>query len=153
MSKVVELSELLESVRKNGQLGYIKIIKPKNQPSVNQLDLATTLFKKKYANKVAGDEILNFDNKELNITELENILKRYIGNEVDIYAGGVLFKGKLNNSHNDFKDLKKHFNLKNSDIAEIVGLTTDSVKTMTQPNKELPSWVKSMMYVWKKQKE
>lgn len=58
-----------------------------------------------------------------------------------------------NSNHEDFKFFKKHFNLKNSDIAEIVGLTTDSVKTMTQPNKELPSWAKAMIYVWKKQKE
>lgn len=55
--------------------------------------------------------------------------------------------------HSDFKELKKEFNLKNADIAEIVGLTVDSVKSMTQPNKELPSWAKSMIYIWKKCKE
>lgn len=95
MKNTVKLSEVLNSVRKNGHLGYIKIIKPKNQPKVNQLDLATTLFKKKYANKVKGDEILMFDNKELNITELENILKRYIGNEVNLFVGNVSYKGLL----------------------------------------------------------
>ena len=58
-----------------------------------------------------------------------------------------------NPSHQDFKDLKKHFKIKNYDVAEIVGLTVDSVKTMTQPNKELPSWAKAMIFVWKKQKE
>lgn len=57
-----------------------------------------------------------------------------------------------NPTHQDLKDLKKQFKLKNSDIAEIVGLTVDSVKTMTQPNKELPSWAKAMIYIWKKQK-
>jgi hypothetical protein len=56
-------------------------------------------------------------------------------------------------THIEFKELKKEFNLKNSDIAEIVGLTVDSVKTMTQPNKELPSWAKSMIFVWKKSKK
>lgn len=95
MENTVKLSEVLNSVRKNGHLGFIKIIKPKNQPKVKQLDLATTLFKKKYANKVVGDEILTFDNKELNITELENILKRYIGNEVSLFVGNVSFNGKL----------------------------------------------------------
>ncbi len=95
MRTEVKISEIIKLVKENGHLGYIKIIKPKNQPNVNQLDLATTLFKKKYANKVVGDEILNFDNKELNITELEKILKRYVGNEINIYAGGVLFNGNL----------------------------------------------------------
>jgi len=56
-------------------------------------------------------------------------------------------------THLDFKELKKEFNLNNADIAKIVGLTVDSVKSMTQPNKELPSWAKSMIFVWKKQKE
>ena len=56
-------------------------------------------------------------------------------------------------THQQFKELKKELNLKNADIAKITGLTVDSVKTMTQPNKELPSWAKSMIFVWKKQKE
>ena len=60
---------------------------------------------------------------------------------------------KYQPTHQDLKDLKKQFKIKNSDIAEIVGLTVDSVKTMTQPNKELPSWAKAMIFVWKKQKE
>jgi len=95
MENTVKLSEVLNSVRKNGHLGYIKIIKPKNQPKVKQIDLAVTLFKKKYANKVKGDEILMFDNKELNITELETILKRYIGNEVKLFVGNLSYNGLL----------------------------------------------------------
>ena len=64
------------------------------------------------------------------------------------------FETKINEAtHQDFKDLKKEFNLKNSDVSEILGLTVDSVKTLTQPNKELPTWAKAMIYVWKKQKE
>lgn len=64
------------------------------------------------------------------------------------------FETKINEAtHQDFRDLKKKFNLKNSDVAEILGLTVDSVKTLTQPNKELPTWAKAMIYVWKKQKE
>ena len=59
----------------------------------------------------------------------------------------------INPTHQDLKDLKKQFKIKNSDIAAIVGLPVDSVKTMTQPGKELPSWAKSMIFVWKKQKE
>ena len=95
MKTEVKISEIIKLVKENGHLSYIKIIKPKNYPNVKLLNLATTLFKKKYVNKVQGDEITNFDNKELNITELENILKRYVGNEINIYAGGVLFNGNL----------------------------------------------------------
>ena len=30
-----------------------------------------------------------------------------------------------------------------------IGLTEDSVKTMTQPARKLPTWAKAMLYVWK----
>ena len=51
-----------------------------------------------------------------------------------------------------FKAMKKELKITNSDIAEITGLTVDSVKTMTQPNRELPAWAKSMIFVWKRLK-
>ena len=52
-------------------------------------------------------------------------------------------------THEDFKTMKKQLKLTNASIAEITGLSTDSVKTMTQPNRELPAWAKSMIFVWK----
>lgn len=56
-------------------------------------------------------------------------------------------------THEDFKAMKRDLKLTNADIAEIIGgLTPDSVRVLTQPNKELPKWVRSMLYVWKKQK-
>ena len=51
-----------------------------------------------------------------------------------------------------FKAMKKELKITNSDIAEITGLTVDSVKTMTQPNRDLPTWAKSMIFVWKRLK-
>ena len=48
--------------------------------------------------------------------------------------------------------MKKELKLTNSDIADITGLTVDSVKTMTQPNRDLPAWAKSMIFVWQKLK-
>ncbi len=51
-----------------------------------------------------------------------------------------------------FKAMKKELKITNSDIADITGLTVDSVKTMTQPNRDLPSWAKSMIFVWKRLK-
>lgn len=53
------------------------------------------------------------------------------------------------NVHSDFKAMKKALGLTNAYIAEITGLSVDSVKTMTQPSKELPTWAKAMIYVWK----
>ena len=53
------------------------------------------------------------------------------------------------NLHIQFKQMKKEVGLNNSDVADIIGLSADSVKSMTQPNKELPAWAKAMVYVWK----
>lgn len=53
-------------------------------------------------------------------------------------------------THILFKEFKKELGLNNAYIAQIVGLTPDSVKTMTQPNKELPSWAKAMIFTWQK---
>ena len=53
-----------------------------------------------------------------------------------------------NPTHKDFKEFKKAMNLKNKDIALIIGLTENSVKNQTAPSKELPTWAKSMIYVF-----
>lgn len=53
-----------------------------------------------------------------------------------------------NPTHKDFKELKKQLGLKNRDIALIIGLTEFSVKNQTAPSKELPTWAKSMIYVF-----
>ncbi len=52
------------------------------------------------------------------------------------------------NEHIKFKSLKKSLNLTNADIAKITGSTTDSIKSVTQPNKELPRWLKFAIYVF-----
>lgn len=51
-----------------------------------------------------------------------------------------------------FKAMKRELKITNADIAEITGLTADSVKNQTQPNKDLPTWAKSMIFVWKNKK-
>ena len=38
----------------------------------------------------------------------------------------------------------------NTNSQAVTGLTADSVKTMTQPNKDLPSWAKAMIFTWQK---
>lgn len=52
-------------------------------------------------------------------------------------------------NHDDWKVYKKEKGLTNEDIAGIIGIAANSVKNQTQPNKELPKWVLSMLYEWK----
>ena len=57
------------------------------------------------------------------------------------------FQNKM--THEDFKSMKKQLGITNAIIASEIGLTSDSVKNQTAPAKELPSWAKSMILVWK----
>ncbi|QIY92225.1 hypothetical protein [Chryseobacterium gallinarum] len=52
-------------------------------------------------------------------------------------------------THEDWKAYKKEKGLTNYDIANIIGITPDSVKNQTQSNKDLPKWAISMLYEWK----
>ena len=52
------------------------------------------------------------------------------------------------NWHERYKAMKKGMGYTNSDIAEITGNTSDSVKSSTQPNKELPRWVKLSIIIF-----
>ena len=44
--------------------------------------------------------------------------------------------------HTRYKRMKQELGLTNSDLAEIVGNTPDSIKSATQPNKDIPRWLK-----------
>ena len=55
-------------------------------------------------------------------------------------------------THSDFKEMKKQLKLTNASIAAQIGLTADSVKNQTAPAKELPTWAKAMILVWKRLK-
>lgn len=60
------------------------------------------------------------------------------------------------NWHERYKKMKKELGLTNSDIAEITGNSADSVKSVTQPNKEIPRWLKLAIVVherWEKKRE
>ena len=54
------------------------------------------------------------------------------------------------NWHDRYKAMKKGLVLTNSDIADIIGNTPDSVKSTTQPNKELPRWLKLAIVVFER---
>ena len=52
--------------------------------------------------------------------------------------------------HDRFKAMKKGLGYTNSDIAEITGNSSDSVKSTTQPNKELPRWLKLSIVIYER---
>ena len=54
------------------------------------------------------------------------------------------------NWYERFKEMKSELGLTNSDIADIIGNTPDSVKSTTQPNKELPRWLKLAIVVFER---
>lgn len=54
--------------------------------------------------------------------------------------------------HNRFKEMKKGMGYTNSDISEITGNTEDSIKTTTQPNNDLPRWLKLAIVIYEKLK-
>ena len=55
-----------------------------------------------------------------------------------------------NNWHERYKMMKEGLGLTNQDIADITGNTCESIKTVTQKNKELPRWVKLSIYIYEK---
>jgi hypothetical protein len=52
--------------------------------------------------------------------------------------------------HERYKEMKSGLGLTNSDIADITGNSADSVKSVTQPNKEIPRWLKLAIVVYER---
>ena len=57
------------------------------------------------------------------------------------------------NWHSRFKAMKSGLGLNNPDIAQITGNSSDSVKSVTQPNKEIPRWLKLAIVVYERLSE
>lgn len=57
------------------------------------------------------------------------------------------------NWHNRFKEMKSGLGLTNFDIAEITGNSADSIKSVTQPNKEIPRWLKLAIVIYERLSE
>lgn len=49
--------------------------------------------------------------------------------------------------------MKSALKLTNADISDIIGNTPDSVKSTTQPNKDLPRWLKLAIVVYERMSE
>jgi hypothetical protein len=54
------------------------------------------------------------------------------------------------NWHIRYKAMKKGLGLTNSDIADITGNTSDSIKNSTQPNKDIPRMLRLDIVVYEK---
>lgn len=52
--------------------------------------------------------------------------------------------------HNRFKQMKKSLGYTNKDIAEITDLSYDSIKNQTQPNKDIPKWLKLAIVIYER---
>jgi len=52
--------------------------------------------------------------------------------------------------HERYKEMKSGLGLTNSDIADVTGNSADSVKSVTQPNKEIPRWLKLAIVVYER---
>lgn len=57
------------------------------------------------------------------------------------------------NWHKRFKSMKSGLGLTNSDIADITGNSPDSIKSVTQPNKAIPRWLKLAIVVYERLSE
>ena len=57
------------------------------------------------------------------------------------------------NWHSRYKEMKSGLGLTNSDIADITGNSADSVKSVTQPNKDIPRWLKLAIVVYERLSE
>lgn len=58
----------------------------------------------------------------------------------------------MGNWHERYKAMKKGLRYTNKDIADITGNTEDSVKTTTQPNKDIPRWLKLAIVIYERLK-
>lgn len=54
------------------------------------------------------------------------------------------------NWHERLKAMKKGLKLNNRDISEITGNTYDSIKSTTQPNKDIPRWLRLAVVVYER---
>lgn len=54
------------------------------------------------------------------------------------------------NWHDRFKAMKKELGLNNQDIADITELNYNSIKNQTQPNKDIPKWLKLSIVIFER---
>lgn len=54
------------------------------------------------------------------------------------------------NWHDRFKQMKKELGLNNQEIADITELNYNSIKNQTQPNKDIPKWLKLAIVIFER---
>jgi len=115
----VELMDVLSEAKKTGVIGWLKIKDSSKivSNSSGTYSINPTIYIQNYVQKEVGDEILMFGKKQLNITKLEEDLKKYIGMDVSFFVGGISFNGVLLNT--TIETIKKELDIDNSDFAEM----------------------------------
>ncbi len=58
----------------------------------------------------------------------------------------------MENWHKRYREMKKGLGYTNLDIAEITGHTPDTIKSITQPNREFPRWMKLAIVIYEHKK-
>ena len=80
--RTMKIEDVIETIRKN-EVGVMSIVlEDASRYAANakgELTCNGTLFTKKYANRQAGDEVIQTGNKETNLTAVERQLKQFIG--------------------------------------------------------------------------
>lgn len=57
---------------------------------------------------------------------------------------------KNENWHERFKQMKSGLGMTNNDIANITGNQPNSIKTVTQPNVDIPRWLKLSIVIYER---
>ena len=85
--------------------------------------------------------------KSITADELD---KKFEDNEEDILEYFDTSNVTRLEDHQKLENLLKALDMNYHDIAEITGLKYNSVKTLLQPAKPLPRWLKVAIHVWEK---
>jgi hypothetical protein len=91
----MKLSEILTELR-NGAIIFNISVKDSSKVIANskgELNYATTLFQKKYVDKIDNDEIIKCGTKQTNISEVIRIIKQNENIEMNIRVGKISFTG------------------------------------------------------------
>lgn len=85
--------------------------------------------------------------------ETEEDVNNHINSEIEFNSDTDADSFSVENIgdwHERFKAMKKGLKLTNRDIAEITGNTYDSIKSTTQPNKDMPRMLKLTIVVYER---
>lgn len=91
----MKLSTILNEARKGTFISGLKVNDASKiiSNSKESMQYATTLFRKSYVSRNEGDEVVQHESKQTNITALRNIITNHRDIEMSITIGGVIYDG------------------------------------------------------------